>query len=81
MTSRADLTWEELAAAPRGLQGQGAQVEATRRLVEAIGVLQESTVSQQKTTNWLTNVLVFFTFAILALTVAQVVIFIVDKTS
>jgi len=71
MTSRADLTWEELAEQSWG------EVEATRRLVEAIGVLQESTVSQQKTTN-LTNVLVFFTFAILALTVAQVVIFIVD---
>ena len=75
MTSTSNLSWEELAE----LHPTDVHIESARRLVEAVGMLHSSTVSQQKTTNRLTEVLVFFTFVILALTIAQVVFFVWDK--
>lgn len=66
-----DLSWDELAEVY-----DTAPVEATRRLVVAVGGLRNAVVSQQRTTNRMTVVLVGLTVVFTALTIAQVVFFV-----
>ena len=71
MTGPRDLSRDELTEVY-----DTAPVEATRRLVVAVGGLRDAVVSQQRTTNRMTEVLVGLTVVILGLTVAQVVFFV-----
>ncbi len=68
MTTLDGLSWEELAE----LHPTDVQIESTRRLIEAIGDLHGATVSQQKTTNRLTAVLIWLTVVFTGMAIAQV---------